>query len=178
MASASATGARIAGRFGAVDVHYPATGGARAALVVAEDERFASIVEERVAWRPDAAPYTPGSFFTRELPALRGVLPAPVDVELLIVDGYVDLDPHGRPGLGAHVHAEFAVPVIGVAKSMFRTATHAVALHRGSATRPLYVTAIGIEQDRAVALVTGMSGQFRLPDALRRVDALARDRPR
>jgi deoxyribonuclease V len=176
MALAAATGVGIAGRFGAVDVHYPADGGARAALVVADDARFASIVEERTAWRPDVAPYTPGAFFTRELPALRGVLPAPVDVDLLIVDGYVDLDPDGRPGLGAHVHTEFAVPVIGVAKSIFRTATHAVALHRGSATRPLYVTAIGIEMDRAVALIAGMAGRYRLPDALRRVDALARDR--
>jgi len=163
-------------RLGAVDVHYPASGGARAALVVTEDERFASIVEERTAWRPDVAPYTPGAFFTRELPALRGVLPVPVDVDLLIVDGYVDLDPQGRPGLGAHVHAEFAVPVIGVAKSVFRTATHAVAVRRGSATRPLYVTAIGFAVERAVALVTAMAGRYRLPDALRRVDALARNR--
>ena len=166
----------VAGRFGAVDVDYPDTGGARAALVVADDETFASIVEERVAWRPVVAPYTPGAFFTRELPALRGVLPSPVDVDLLIVDGYVDLDPHGRPGLGAHVHAEFAVPVIGVAKSVFRTATHAVAVRRGSATRPLYVTAIGFAVERAVALVTAMAGRYRLPDALRRVDALARNR--
>jgi deoxyribonuclease V len=177
MASAAASGGPVPGRFGAVDVHYPATGGARAALVVAEDERFVSIVEERVAWQPDAAPYTPGAFFARELPALRGVLRAPADVDLLVVDGYVDLDPLGRPGLGAHVHAEFAVPVIGVAKSVFRTATHAVAVHRGSATRPLYVTAIGVGVDRAVALVTAMAGRYRLPDALRRVDALARDRP-
>jgi hypothetical protein len=26
---------------------------------------------------------------------------------LLVVDGYADLDPGGRPGLGAHAHAEF-----------------------------------------------------------------------
>jgi deoxyribonuclease V len=36
---------------------------------------------------------------------------------LLVVDGFADLDPDGGPGLGAHAHAEFAVPVIGVAKS-------------------------------------------------------------
>ncbi|HEV2375048.1 MAG TPA: hypothetical protein VGS19_23175 [Streptosporangiaceae bacterium] len=51
-------------------------------------------------------------------------------MRLLIVDGYADLDPGGRPGLGAHVHAEFGVPVIGVAKSGFRTATHAVLVVR------------------------------------------------
>ena len=159
-----------------MDVHYPATGGARAALVVAEDDRFESIVEERTAWLPDPAPYTPGAFFVRELPALRALLPAEPAVDLLVVDGYVDLDPEGRPGLGAHVHAEFAVPVVGVAKSGFRTATHAVPVRRGSATRPLFVTAVGIDVGEAVELVTRMAGPYRLPDALRRVDALARTR--
>jgi deoxyribonuclease V len=33
---------------------------------------------------------------------------------LLVVDGYADLDPAGRPGLGAHAHAEFGIPVIEV----------------------------------------------------------------
>jgi deoxyribonuclease V len=161
-------------RLGAVDVHYPPAGGAGAALVVAEDDRFGSIVEERTAWLPDAAPYTPGAFFVRELPALRAVLPAEPDVDLLVVDGYVDLDPEGRPGLGAHVHAEFAVPVVGVAKTSFRSATHAVPVRRGAAIRPLFVTAVGIDVSEAVELVAGMAGRYRLPDALRRVDALAR----
>jgi len=40
-------------------------------------------------------------------------------IDLLVIDGYVHLDPHGRPGLGAHAHAEIAVPVIGVAKTAF-----------------------------------------------------------
>ena len=38
---------------------------------------------------------------------------------LLVVDGCADLDPADRPGLGAHAHAEFGIPVIGVAKSGF-----------------------------------------------------------
>jgi deoxyribonuclease V len=177
MASPTAPGVGNSGRLGAVDVHYPATGGARAALVVAEGERYASIVEERTAWLADVAPYTPGAFFARELPALRRVLPAPPPVDLLIVDGYVDLDPAGRPGLGAHVHAEFAVPVVGVAKTAFRGATQARPVRRGVATRPLYVTAVGIDLDRAVRLVTRMAGRYRLPDVLRRVDALARTGP-
>jgi deoxyribonuclease V len=90
------------------------------------------------------------------------------------VDGYADLDPAGRPGLGAHAHAEFGVPVIGVAKTAFRTATHAVPVVRGGSARPLFVTAAGMSADEAAALVAGMAGRFRLPDALRRADALAR----
>ncbi len=99
---------------------------------------------------------------------------APV-LDVLIVDGYVDLDPDGRPGLGAHFYAYLDTPVIGVAKTAFRTATRAMAVHLGTATRPLYVTATGVHIEYAVALVTGMAGRHRMPDALRRVDALARN---
>jgi deoxyribonuclease V len=58
-----------------------------------------------------------------------------------VVDGYADLDPSGRPGLGAHAHAEFGILVIGVAKSRFRTATRAVPAMGRSSARPLFVTA-------------------------------------
>ena len=91
-----------------------------------------------------------------------------------MVDGYADLDPGGRPGLGAHAHAEFGIPVIGVAKSRFRTATHAVPVVRGSSGRPLFVTAAGISRADAAELVRQMAGRYRLPDALRRADTLAR----
>jgi len=161
--------------YAAVDVHYPAQGGARAALVTAWEPRFARIAEQRVRWLASAAPYQPGRFYTRELPALRAVL-ADLDhaLSLVIIDGYVDLDPHGRPGLGAHLYADLQVPVIGVAKTAFRTASHAVAVRRGDARRPLYITSAGIPVERAAALVAAMAGPYRLPDALRRVDALAR----
>ena len=93
---------------------------------------------------------------------------------LLVVDGYTDLDPSGRPGLGAYANAEFGIPVIGVAKSRFRTATHAVPVVRGSSGRPLYVTAAGMPRADAADLVRRMVGRYRLPDALRRADTLAR----
>jgi deoxyribonuclease V len=161
---------------GATDVHYPGTGGARAALVVAEDRRFERIVAEHVRWQENAAAYRPGSFATRELPAIETLLEHTEALDLIVIDGYVDLDPDGRPGLGAHLHERIGIPVIGVAKSRFRTATHAVPVHRGSAVRPLYVTAVGLGTDEAVLLVAEMSGPHRIPDALRRVDTLARGR--
>jgi len=95
-------------------------------------------------------------------------------VDLLIIDGYVDLDPGGSPGLGAHVHEQLGLPVVGVAKTEFRTASHAVVVRRGGSTRPLYVTAVGVELAEAAAMVAGMAGPHRIPDALRRVDELAR----
>jgi deoxyribonuclease V len=76
--------------------------------------------------------------------------------------------------LGAHAHAEFGIPVIGVAKSRFRTATHAVPVLRGSSVRPLFVTAAGMPAADAADLVRRMAGRYRLPDALRRADSLAR----
>jgi deoxyribonuclease V len=162
-------------RYAAVDVHYPPHGGARAALVTAREPRFARIAEERVRWLARVEPYQPGMFYVRELPALRAVLAdLGHPVSLVIIDGYVDLDARGRPGLGAHLHADLNVPVIGVAKTAFRTASHAVAVRRGNALRPLYVTSAGIAAEHAAALVTAMAGPYRLPDALRRVDALAR----
>ncbi len=161
-------------RFAAVDVHYPQTGGARAGCVVAADIRYGTVVAEHVASLATVAAYRPGEFFARELPALRAVLARAGRIDLLVVDGYVDLDPAGRPGLGARVYSEFAVPVIGVAKTAFRTATHAVPVCRGQATRPLYVTAAGMTRAEAAELVKHMAGRYRLPDALRRVDALAR----
>jgi deoxyribonuclease V len=163
--------------FAATDVQYLPAGTARAALVLAEDATFSRIAAEETVLVPDVAPYEPGEFFRRELPPLRAVLASALpNVELLIVDGYVDLDPSGKPGLGAHAHKEFGVPVIGVAKTRFATAAHAVPVIRGQSANPLFITAVGLPLPDAAALVHAMSGQYRLPDALRRADSLARGR--
>ena len=74
---------------------------------------------------------------------MRAVLDGLDQMTLLTIDGYADLDPGGRPGLGSRAAEEFGVPVIGVARSAFRTATHAIAVLRGTSARPLYVTAAG-----------------------------------
>jgi deoxyribonuclease V len=163
----------------AVDVHYLSTGGARAAAVLAAEAAFAHVLAEHTAVVARVPPYRPGEFYLRELPPLRAVLDDLSGLDLLVVDGYADLDPGGRPGLGAHAHAEFGIPVIGVAKSRFRTATHAMPVQRGSSLRPLFVTASGMPAADAAELVRRMAGRYRLPDALRRADALAREiRPR
>ena len=117
----------------AVDVHsYPYTGGARAAAVLAADAAFAHVLAERTAPLTPGTALPAGRVYLRELPPLRVVLDDLSGLGLLVVDGYADLDPAGRPGLGAHAHAAFGIPAIGVAKSRFRTATHAVPVLRGS----------------------------------------------
>lgn len=159
--------------FAAADVHYLRSGGARAAAVLAADAAFSVVLAERTVLLPQVLPYRPGEFFLRELPPLRAVLADLSRLGLLVIDGYADLDPAGRPGLGAHAHAAFGVPVIGVAKTRFHTAIRAVKVLRGRSARPLFVIAAGMPLGQAASLVRRMAGPFRLPDALRRADALA-----
>jgi deoxyribonuclease V len=144
----------------AVDVHYLSAGGARAAAVLAADPAFAHVLAERTAVVPRVAPYRPGEFYLRELPPLRAVLDGLSGLGLLVVDGYANLDPGGRPGLGARAHAESGIPVIGVAKSRFRMATHAVPVVRGSSGRPLFITAAGMPAADAADLVRRMAGRY------------------
>lgn len=162
---------------GAVDVHYDDLGRAKAALVVCRELTFSAVRSEHVVDITRTAPYEPGAFFKRELPCIRAVLALGPRLELLVIDGYATLDPSGRPGLGAHAADAIGVPVIGVAKTPFRTATHAAEVIRDASTRPLYVTAAGgLETAEAARIVAAMAGLNRIPTALARVDRLARGR--
>ncbi|HET6189341.1 MAG TPA: hypothetical protein VFE59_20400 [Trebonia sp.] len=98
--------------FVAADVHDLPSGSARAAAVVAADPAFSRLAGERTVVVADVAPYQPGQFYLRELPPLHAVL----------------------DGLSAQARDEFGVPVIGVAKTPFRTATHAIAALRRADT--------------------------------------------
>lgn len=162
------------GVFAAVDVCYLASGEARAGLVVAADPLFGSVSWSVTAVTASARAYVPGEFWQRELPPLRAVLQVVAGLALVVVDGYVDLDPAGRPGLGARVHGEFGVPVIGVGKTFFRGASHAIPVCRGRSARPLYVTAAGVSACDAARLVGQMAGAYRVPDGPRLADRLAR----
>lgn len=162
---------------GAVDVHYNHSGGATAALVVYGELVLSTAIAEHVAQIVDVPLYEPGALFKRELPCIEAVLALSMPLRLLIVDGYATLDPDGRPGLGAHAAEAFGLPVIGVAKTRFRAATHAREVIRGTASRPLYVTAAGgVGIDEAARIVERMSGSHRIPSALARVDRLSRSR--
>lgn len=157
------------------DVHYPLAGGAIAGCVVIADWADAAACAEYTAAIAELAPYQPGSFYQRELPALRAVLGVVCEpLDAIVVDGYVWLAP-GRPGLGAHLHAALGgvIPVIGVAKNRF-TGADAIPVVRGDGKRPLHVTAAGMAAADAAAAIQRMHGPHRLPTLLVRADHLCR----
>ncbi len=158
------------------DVHYLEQG-ARGAVVLAEAWADGEPCEEQVAVVPSVAPYRPGAFFERELPCLLAVLGRLARAPgCVVVDGYVDLDAQGAPGLGAHLHHALggATPVVGIAKTAFRDATFASCVLRGTSATPLYVTARGMDVEEAARLVASMHGPHRLPTLVVRADHLAR----
>jgi deoxyribonuclease V len=167
-----------------VDVHYHAS--ARAACVYArtwtdgrsESERFVDVTE--------VAPYEPGALYLRELPPILAVLGTDPELEVIIIDAYVWLGAD-RPGLGARLHDALGgrIPIVGVAKTPFHGASvigasersereSVIDIHRGGSTRPLHVTAVGIDPREAADRVRAMHGPHRIPTLIRRADALAR----
>ena len=159
-----------------VDVHY-ANEGARAACLVARRWTDSVADEAHVVSIASVSPYVPGRFFERELPCIVDVL-SRVQTRLtaIIIDGYVELDDAGTPGLGAHLHAHYegCYAVIGVAKTAYRGSDFAVKVFRGSSKHPLFVTARGIPVNDAARFVASMYGAHRIPTLLGRVDHLAR----
>jgi deoxyribonuclease V len=124
----------------------------------------------------DIEPYQPGQFYLRELPCLLKVLGKVVEpISIIIVDGYVWLDSSKKPGLGAKLYEALndAIPIIGVAKSSFADST-GIAVIRGTSTRPLFVTSVGIEPQIAAEYIQQMHGANRIPTLLKRVDTLCR----
>lgn len=170
----------------ATDVDYrPSADGrqpdsARAAAVLFSDWANESPAHDLVARVDRVQPYTPGEFYRRELPCLLAVLDLAAQVAgplgAVIIDGYVTLDSSGRAGLGLHLYRALGehVPVIGVAKTAFQGSAHALALRRGHSGSPLYITAAGLEVQRAARLIATMAGPHRLPTLLKRADQLCR----
>jgi hypothetical protein len=129
---------------------------------------------------PQVPAYRAREFCRRELPPLRAVLGDPSGLGLLVVDGYADLDPSGRPGLGAQAHAEFGIPVIGVVKSRFGTATHAVPVLSGSSVRLFHQAMIGtppLSRDSPIPLPAGVAVTGPTWYGLRRRPSVAAARP-
>jgi len=160
--------------YAAFDVHYLKDGNAKAAAVLFSDYSDMKPAATITQLLPDAAEYIPGQFYRRELPCIVALLQQisePLDE--VVIDGYVMLG--DKPGLGMHLfnHLKGRAPVIGVAKSGFKGA-YAAEVFRGRSERPLYITAVGINLQRASEKISMMHGDFRIPILLKHVDLLAR----
>ena len=162
----------------ALDVHYQ-NDKARAVCILFRDWKDNSV---HVVYSKEIAAvqaYEPGAFYKRELPCLLQVL---TDVEIknlevVIIDGYVYLDDKKTFGLGGYLYEAVhqQVPVIGVAKTRFYNNTkNVVELKRGSSKNPLYITAIGIEVQKAAENIGSMAGTYRVPDLLKQLDRITR----
>lgn len=159
-----------------VDVHYRENYAIAAGLLFSHwnDDHITGL---HLACIGHSKPYKPGKFFERELPCILQVLnKIRVPIDVVVIDGYVWLDKN-FPGLGTHVYHALGgkIPVIGVAKSKFREALHAQKVFRGRSSRPLYITAIGIDPNFAANCIKQMHGKFRIPTLLKKVDCLCRD---
>ena len=160
--------------FAAFDVHYMKNGCASAAAVLFSDHRDMEPAAIFTQLMDNAAEYIPGEFYKRELPCIASLLQQinePLDE--IIIDGYVMLK--DKPGLGMHLfnNLKGKVPVIGVAKSWFKDA-YATEVFRGRSSRPLYVTAVGMNLRKAAEKIIIMRGDYRIPTLLKQVDTLAR----
>ena len=159
-----------------VDVSYGAAEVTAAGVSICDWTDDAPSMERVLRSREPPAPYVPGQFYLREMPWIIRIIDALTGVETIVIDGYVWLG-KDKPGLGAHLHETLdrRCAIIGVAKKAFRDNDRAIPVVRGTGTRPLYVTAIGVDADLAAEDVTRMAGPHRIPAILKRVDQLTRD---
>lgn len=181
----------------ALDVSYRRDGFAVGAYVLmnAESSESAWTHTEKV---PAHFPYIPGYLSYRELPVHARLLQKAADAgrvaPLLLVDGNGILHPR-RTGIATQLGVLADHPTIGVSKSLLcgtvvfdgsfgagtgkvvhRNETIAAALPPSSrGKRPIYVSPghLCTLQD-AVAVVNDWRGRFRLPEPIRRADALSR----
>ena len=124
--------------------------------------------------------YESGSFYKRELPCIQSMLSNITlnSNDIIVVDGFVVLDDFGKPGLGGYLYEWLVpqIPVIGVAKNNFATIDNLKReIFRGESSKPLYVTAKGMDLDQAANYVKSMHGNYRIPTILKMVDQYCRE---
>ncbi len=180
---------RVAG----VDASYDrATGTTRAAVALLGFPGLEPAAQ-RVVRRKTRFPYVPGYLSFRETPALLAALAALQRTpDLVLCDGHGLAHPR-RFGLACHLGVLLDLPSIGVAKSRL-VGTHAPVpeargqwrpLRDGSETigavlrtrtgvRPVYVS-VGhrVSLETAIDLVLRCAPRYRVPEPIRRADALA-----
>jgi len=107
----------------------------------------------------------------QQIPPHRGPL------ELIVLDGFVHLDPQETPGFGLPLFHALGgqVPVIALSKTDWRGDTPAqFELHREEEARPTLVTCVGVDLGAAKARARTMHGKRRMPTLLKLAARLAK----
>ncbi len=163
-----------------IDVHYREE---KAKVVCAEFYNWEDTTanSHEIAYLENIEEYIPGEFYKRELPCILKILENYnlEDLELIVIDGFVLLDNNDKPGLGHYLYEALdkKIPVIGVAKSGFHQNTkNVVDVLRGESSKPLFVSAVGIDLKEASMCIKKMSGNFRMPDILQVVDRKTKEK--
>lgn len=149
---------------------------ANGAMLFIKDNK---IVSEHTLAFEGVEEYVPKEFYKRELKVLIKLMSA-IEISedmLIIIDGYVYVKNDYHPGLGYYLyeHLQRKCPIIGVAKSyLSETELVCKPIHRGNSTRPLYVSAVGMDLSEAAYLIQKMEGEYRIPTFLKRVDELSK----
>lgn len=160
----------------AVDVHYVANKASVAGVAFANWGDPAPL-QTYTTVLDGVAAYEPGSFFKRELPCILQLLHVyQLAPQIIVVDGYVFLDGHSRPGLGKHLYDALngTAAVVGVAKKRFRGLDDRFAVYRGGSKVPLWITAVSLPLAQAQTAVCHMHGPHRIPTLLKHADQLCR----
>ena len=125
----------------------------------------------------EIAEYESGQFYKRELPCILALFKQVKEpITMIVVDGYVTLGEDQHKGLGQYLYEALdgKIPVIGVAKNGFKGTPSYCEILRGQSTKPLYITAKGIELEQAKNNVQKMYGKYRIPELLKQVDRLSK----
>ncbi len=161
----------------AVDVDYQESTACVAGVIFNEwtKETPDKIITSRVE---NIEPYVSGEFYKRELPCIFKLLnDHEIKPDCIVVDGFVYLDGHSKPGLGKKLYdgLNSETIVIGVAKRSFNNISSDYEVYRGESKNPLYVTSAGIDTKKAKDFVASMHGEFRFPALLKIVDQTCRN---
>ena len=160
----------------AIDVDYRANEKAKAAGLLFNDFKDDMPVKIITKIVEGVKPYEPGQFYKRELPCILALLEELSELpECIIVDGYVHLNDN-KKGLGAYLFEALGqkVKVIGVAKNAYNKIADNTRVFRGKSKKPLFVTSIGIDQNKAKEYIQEMAGKFRNPSLLKEADRICR----
>ncbi|MFF2885945.1 endonuclease V [Paenibacillus sp. NPDC057967] len=158
----------------AVDVYYEENK-AKSVGVIFQHWDDAKPLEVIVSYTDNPLDYEPGAFYKRELPCIQELLKLADlnQLQAIVVDGYVYLNDEKKPGLGHHVYTNLSgeIPVIGVAKTAFHNnEAYVQKIYRGNSSKPLYITAVGMELEAAAGHIQSMYGAFRFPYLLKLLD--------